>query len=189
MTLPINELAKLAIRTESKVEDLNGQESQLRLALELAIIAGEILDQVKRKIFYGENGDYKAEKLNAAAEKLAKLDAFDITADEFINRNAKLALEGANTRVIHGIIGLITETAELGEALLTYIDTGSFDAVNVVEELGDVRWYETVIQDELNITDGDLFQLLIAKLSARYGDKFSDTAAVLRDIGNEREVR
>ncbi len=188
MTLPINELAKLAIRTESKVEDLNGQESQLRLALELAIIAGEILDQVKRKIFYGENGDYKAEKLNAAAEKLAKLDAFDITADEFINRNAKLALEGANTRVIHGIIGLITETAELGEALLTYIDTGSFDAVNVVEELGDVRWYETVIQDELNITDGDLFQLLIAKLSARYGDKFSDTAAVLRDIGNEREV-
>lgn len=184
----LDTLAKLAIRTESKVEDLNGQESQLRLALELAVVAGEILDQVKRKIFYGEKGEYKAEKLNAAAEKLAKLDAFDFTADEFTNRNAKTILEGANTRVIHGIVGNITEAAELAEALIKYLDEGAFDAVNLVEEVADCTWYNTIIQDELNVSTDNLFELLIAKLSTRYGDKFSDVAATIRDIGSERDV-
>ena len=188
MTNSIKRLADLATRTESFVPDLNGQESQLRLALELAIIAGDILDQVKRKIFYGEKGEYKPEKLNAAAEKLANLDAFDFTADEFTNRNAKVILESVNTRIVHGIVGNITEAAEMAEALIKYLDEGAFDAVNLVEELADCRWYSTIMQDELGVEDSELFELLIAKLAARYGEKFSDVDATIRDIGNERDV-
>ncbi len=187
-TTPLNELAALALRTESKVTDLNGQESQLRLALELAVIAGEILDQVKRKIFYGEKGEYKAEKLNAAAEKLAKLDAFDFTADEFTNRNSKAQLDNVNTRVVHGIVGNITEAAEMAEALIKYLDEGSFDTVNLLEEKADIDWYQAVLADELGFSLEAAYQLLIAKLATRYGDKFSDVSAVIRDIGSERDV-
>lgn len=187
-TTPLNELAALALRTESKVTDLNGQESQLRLALELAVIAGDILDQVKRKIFYGEKGEYKAEKLNAAAEKLAKLDAFDFTADEFTNRNSKTQLDNVNTRVVHGIVGNITEAAEMAEALIKYLDEGSFDVVNLLEEKADVDWYQAVLADELKFPLDATYQLLVAKLAARYGDEFSDVSAVIRDIGSERDV-
>ena len=188
MTNSIKRLADLATRTESFVPDLNGQESQLRLALELAIIAGDILYQVKRKIFYGEKGEYKPEKLNAAAEKLANLDAFDFTADEFTNRNAKVILESVNTRIVHGIVGNITEAAEMAEALIKYLDEGAFDVVNLIEEKADIDWYQAVLADELGFPIEASYELLIAKLAQRYGDAFTDEAAVLRDIGSERDV-
>lgn len=187
-TTTLTELAALALRTESKVTDLNGQESQLRLALELAIIAGDILDQVKRKIFYGKKGEYKAEKLNAAAEKIAKLDAFDFTADEFINRSSRTQLDNVNTRIVHGIVGNITEAAEMAEALIKYLDEGSFDVVNLLEEKADVDWYQAVLADELEFPLEATYQLLVAKLAARYDDEFSDVSAVIRDIGSERDV-
>ncbi len=182
------ELAKLAIRTESFVPDLNGQEAQLVAALELAIIAGQILDQVKRKIYYGEKGDYKPDVLNQAAEALARLEAFNFTAGEFVVLAGVPPVQNPNTRAVHGIIGVLTEGAELGEALLHYIKTGEFDAVNLIEEVADVEWYTAVLQDTLNFPLEGMYQFLIAKLAARYGDKFTDEAATLRDIGNERDV-
>lgn len=188
MNMNTNTLAKLAIRTESVVPDLNNQEAQLRMALNLAIIAGEILDQVKRKIFYGEKGGYKPEKLNAAAEKLAQIDAFDFTADEFTSMAAKAPAAGINTRVVHGIVGVLTEGAELAEALVAALDTGTMDQVNLIEESSDVLWYLTIMQDEFEFPFEGMYQFLIAKLSERYGDKFTDQAATLRDIGSERDV-
>ena len=184
----ISELAKLAIRTESHVSDLNGQEAQLVAALELAIIAGQILDQVKRKIFYGEKGAYKPAMLNQAAEQLAKIEAFNYTADEFVELAGVAPVQSPNTRVVHGIVGVMTEGAELGEALLQYLKTGEFDAVNLIEETADVEWYTAVLQDALNFPLEGMYQFLIAKLAARYGDKFTDEAAIIRDIGNERDV-
>lgn len=180
--------ADLAIRTESHVETLNGQEAQLIQALELVSIAGEILDQVKRKIYYGEKGEYKFEKLNAAADRLAQLDAFDFTADEFVNQAPATPIEDPNTRVVHGIIGNITEAAELGEALIEYLRTGKFDVVNLMEEKADIDWYQAVLADELHFPAEASYQFLVAKLAARYGDAFTDEAATIRDLGTEREV-
>lgn len=183
----INTLAKLAIRTESMVPNLNGQKDNLKKSLELVIIAGTILDQVKRAIYYGEKGAYKPEKLNDLAEKLLAIEPFDFTHGEMV-ANTTPDNTDINTRVVHGIVGAITETSELAEALLHYMNTGSFDAVNLFEEMADVRWYEQILQDELGIEDKTLFEFLIAKLSVRYGDKFSDESATLRDIGSERDV-
>lgn len=188
MNMTTSTLEKLAIRTESVVPDLNNQEAQLRMALNLAIIAGEILDQVKRKIFYGEKGGYKPEKLNAAAEKLAQIDAFDFTADEFTSMAAKTPAAGIDTRVVHGIVGVLTEGAELAEALVKALDTGTMDHVNLIEETADVDWYTAVLRDAFNFPLEGIYQFLIAKLSARYPDKFTDEAATIRDIGAERDV-
>lgn len=183
----INTLAALAIRTESKVPNLNGQVDNLKKSLELVAIAGSILDQVKRCIYYGDKGAYKPEKLEDLAEKLLAIEPFDFTHGEMV-ANTTVDTGNINTRVVHGIIGAITETAELAEALLLYLNTGAFDTVNLFEELADVRWYEQVLQDELNIEDKSLFEFLIAKLAVRYGAAFDDSAAVLRDIGSERDV-
>lgn len=183
----INQLAKIAIRTESVVPDLNGQLENLKAALELVAIAGGILDQVKRKIFYGEKGDYNHIKLNALVDRLVQIDTFAFTGDEMQHNNVEQRVD-VNTRIVHGIVGSVTEAAEMAEALVEYLNTGAIDAVNLVEEIFDSRWYALILQDELNVSDKDGFELLIAKLSARYGDRFSDVAAVIRDIGTEREV-
>lgn len=183
----INKLAKVAIRTESVVPDLNGQVENLKAALELVAIAGGILDQVKRKIFYGAKGDYNHIKLNALVDRLVQIDTFAFTGDEMQHNNVEQRVD-VNTRIVHGIVGSVTETAEMAEALVEYLNTGAIDAVNLVEEIFDSRWYALILQDELNVSDKDGFELLIAKLSARYGDRFSDVAAVIRDIGTEREV-
>lgn len=184
----INALSKLAIRTESVVPDLNGQTDNLKKALELVSIAGGILDQVKRSIYYGAKGAYNPDKLNALTERLLQVEPFEFTGPEMIANSDSREIPNVNTRVIHGIVGAITETAELADALIQYLETGTFDAVNLIEEIADVEWYTAVLQDELNFPLEGLYEFLIAKLSARYGDKFSDEAAVLRDIGSERDV-
>lgn len=183
----ITTLAKLAIRTESMVPNLNGQKDNLKKSLELVVIAGTILDQVKRAIYYGEKGAYKPEKLNELAEKLLAIEPFDFTHGEMV-ANTTPDNTDINTRVVHGIVGLVTESAELADALIQYLDTGTIDTVNLVEECGDVLWYQSVIQDDLNISTETLFKFLIAKLSARYGEKFSDVDAVIRDLGSERAL-
>lgn len=184
----IQTLAALAIRTESMVDNLNGQQDNLKKALELVAIAGGILDQVKRCMYYGAKGAYNPDKLNALSERLLNVEPFEFTGVEMAANTTSNEIANVNTRVVHGIVGAITETAELAEALIKYLETGSFDAVNLFEELADVRWYETILQDELGIADNTLFEFLIAKLSVRYGEKFSDSSAVLRDIGSERDV-
>lgn len=184
----INALSKLAIRTESMVSDLNGQTDNLKKALELVSIAGGILDQVKRSIYYGAKGAYNPDKLNALTERLLQVEPFEFTGPEMISNSDSVEIPNVNTRVIHGIVGAITETAELADALIQYLETGEFDAVNLIEEIADVEWYTAVLQDELDFPLEGLFQFLIAKLSARYGEKFSDESAVLRDIGSERDV-
>lgn len=184
----LNTLQKLAIRTESQVPDLNGQTDNLKKALELVSIAGGILDQVKRSIYYGAKGAYNPDKLNALTERLLQVEPFEFTGPEMISNSQAREIPEVNTRVIHGIVGAITETAELADALIQYLDTGSFDAVNLIEEIADVEWYTAVLQDELKFPLEGLYEFLIAKLAARYGDKFTDEAAVVRDIGSEREV-
>ena len=184
----IQSLSKLAIRTESIVPDLNGQTDNLKKALELVSIAGGILDQVKRSIYYGAKGAYNPDKLNALTERLLQVEPFEFTGPEMISNSGSREIPNVNTRVIHGIVGAITETAELADAALQYLNTGAFDAVNLIEEIADVEWYTAVLQDELDFPLEGLYQFLIAKLAVRYGDKFSDEQAVLRDIGSERDV-
>lgn len=184
----INTLAALAIRTESMVPDLNGQTANLKRALELVSIAGGILDQVKRSIYYGAKGAYNPDKLNALSERLLDIEPFEFTGPEMIANVDSAELPNVNTRVVHGIVGLVTEAAELAEALTLYLETGAFDPVNLFEEIADCRWYEKILQDELKIEDRDMLEFLLAKLAVRYGDKFDDSAAVLRDIGSERDV-
>lgn len=182
----INQLAKLSIRTESLVDNLNNQRANLREVLELVAIAGGILDQVKRKIYYGERGQFNVEKLDDLAYRLANVESDRFGPIEMeAHRNEGSAV---NTRVVHGIVGVITEAAEMAEALIKYLDTGAFDAVNLIEEKADVDWYQAVLADELQFPLEASYEFLLAKLAARYGDKFSDVDAIIRDLGTERDV-
>ena len=94
-----------------------------------------------------------------------------------------------NIRLLHAAIGLCTESGEIQDQLKKAIFYGKpLDKVNLAEELGDLFWYMAIMSDALSVSFADIMEKNIAKLKARYGDKFTENAALNRDIPAERKI-
>lgn len=92
-------------------------------------------------------------------------------------------------RLLHGAIGIATESGELLSPIKAHVFYGKeLDKTNLKEELGDILWYIAITADELDISFEELMEKNIAKLKARYGDKFSEHMAKNRNLDNERKI-
>jgi NTP pyrophosphatase (non-canonical NTP hydrolase) len=92
-------------------------------------------------------------------------------------------------RLLHGAIGLSTETGELLDAIKKHIYYGKpLDLVNISEESGDICWYIGLIIDVLQTTLDDVMTVNIDKLKARYPEKFTEFHAENRDLETERKI-
>ncbi|SRR6056300_595694 len=92
-------------------------------------------------------------------------------------------------RLLHAGIGISTEAGELLDALKKHIFYGKeLDRVNMAEEVGDLFWYIAIIADELGFEFESVMEKNIEKLKARYGEKFSQEKANLRDLAQERSI-
>ena len=92
-------------------------------------------------------------------------------------------------RALHAILGLTTEVGELADIWKRRIFYGrAIDPVNAREEIGDVLWYLAILCDFFGTTLADEQARNIAKLRARYPDKFTEHNALCRDLASEREV-
>jgi NTP pyrophosphatase (non-canonical NTP hydrolase) len=90
--------------------------------------------------------------------------------------------------LLHAALGLF-EAQELFEALYRHIFMGEpLDVANIKEEIGDLNWYLAIIKRKLNLTQEEINEVNIAKLKARYGDKFSAEKALNRDLATERKI-
>lgn len=91
-------------------------------------------------------------------------------------------------RLLHGAMGLCTESSEFLDVLKKYLFYGKpMDMVNMREELGDIFWYLAILADEMgeaNFTN--MLQTNIAKLRTRYPEKFTEDAAQNRNLDAER---
>lgn len=137
-----------------------------------AIKAADELDVIKKALYYGKtangrliyNGDIPASTLKDY---------------------------GFNIDLIHGIIGAHTESGELLIALSNAVASetpNSFDTVNIKEEVGDLLWYLAIIAKACDFTLEDAQRVNVAKLRARYPEKFTEDKAIERDLTAEREV-
>lgn len=107
---------------------------------------------------------------------------------DFTAMNSRLENDGLK-RLLHAGIGLSTESGEFLDALKKHIFYGKeLDRVNLAEEMGDMFWYLAIVADELGVNMDDVMQNNIAKLKARYGEKFSEEKAEKRDLKTEREI-
>lgn len=132
------------------------------------ILVGSELDKIKKHMFYGKKTDYSPE-----AGEDSMHDANNIVHED----------------IIHGILGVATESVELCEALSASLDCGlPVDAVNVKEEMGDIFWYLAILANRLDISFEDVQTTVINKLKARYPDKFTENDAVNRDLDLERKI-
>lgn len=92
-------------------------------------------------------------------------------------------------RLLHAAMGLVTESAELLDALKKHIFYGTpLDFVNVEEELGDVSWYNRIGADAINASYLDTILQNVRKLKTRFKAGFSESDAQNRDLQREREV-
>jgi len=100
-------------------------------------------------------------------------------------------LEKTDTiRIIHMAMGLVTEAAEIMDALKKHLFYGKdLDLVNLAEEMGDQFWYLAGMARVLGYTDFDqIMQTNIDKLKARFPEKFTEENALVRDLDKERYI-
>ena len=96
--------------------------------------------------------------------------------------------------MLHAAMGMVTEAGELLDMLKKHIFYGKdLDLVNAEEELGDSNWYQSLMIHSMRMkkhvtTWEQVWEKNIKKLQARYGDKFSETGAIARDLERERKI-
>lgn len=82
---------------------------------------------------------------------------------------------------MHAIIGLCTEAGELQDAYKKHIFYGRpLDTINIREEIGDIAWYLAFLCNEHGWSLSQIMADNIAKLKARYPDKFTESDAIER---------
>lgn len=92
-------------------------------------------------------------------------------------------------RLLHVAMGLATEAGEFVDALKKHIFYGKpIDETNLIEELGDSTWYERIGCATLEVEYFEMIRRNVAKLKARYPEKFTEAAALVRDLPAERKV-
>ena len=98
-------------------------------------------------------------------------------------------IDGAIMDNLHMVLGMQTEAAEIADVYKkTIAYKKPLDFVNIKEEIGDIMWY---IANLCNMNGWDLREILatnIAKLEARYPEKFTEENALNRNLKTEREI-
>jgi len=183
--MDLEQYKKDAIRTESQIEQVQIDGRMLINVLAMFISAGQMLDQVKKQVFYGK--DYNPDEFNHAY----------LTVRDAIGEISGVPLSGdlpkdsfdIDPRVFHSIIGIATESTELCEALYdVLLHKNDLDVVNLLEENGDIHWYQAIMMDALGGDWESIFNTNIEKLRARYPEKFTSDKAINRDLDAEREI-
>ena len=83
--------------------------------------------------------------------------------------------------LIHAAMGLAGEAGEFTDCIKKYAIYGqSLDKCNAIEELGDVLWFVALACDTLGVDMELVAARNIAKLQARYPEKYSDEHAAQR---------
>jgi NTP pyrophosphatase (non-canonical NTP hydrolase) len=173
---------KNAVRTEARIDSVACDQASLMAVLSAAVSVGEMMDAIKKTVFYGKMinpGDFcvHAQKLVTLGEELKT--GWNPTVKQHVD---------IDPRVFHGIIGKFTESVELLEAMIKGMKTGKLDTVNIKEEMGDDQWYSAILCDTLGINMDSVLERVIEKLKVRYPEKFTAEAAINRDLTSERNV-
>ena len=143
---------------------------------------GELMDEIKKYAWYGKNSSgFAVHRAKAIAERT--------TIPESITASQAQLL-----RILHGVVGIVTELPELWDALIPAVQwlkhgdptlplESVVDLTNVNEELFDAAWYVSEgVTEPLDV----VVERGLNKLETRYGKSFDERRAVERDLDAER---
>jgi NTP pyrophosphatase (non-canonical NTP hydrolase) len=96
------------------------------------------------------------------------------------------SLAPGDCNLLHMAMGISGEAGELLDAVKKYVFYRKpFDYENAIEELGDLEFYLEGLRAQLGIDRETVLDHNIKKLSKRYGEKYSNEAAIARKDKNE----
>lgn len=148
----------------------------LLVGLKAASELGAQLDRLKRAIFYGQVQDMK--------DILSKLPHCPVK-----GTLGGVVITPEQKRLLHSAIGLMTEAIEFAETVTEHIfEKRPLDLAHTKEEIGDIFWYSAIPVNLFGWTYADIMSVNIAKLRARYPDKWTQDQALNRDLDAERRV-
>jgi hypothetical protein len=160
-------------RTEKKFEDglTLTPENQiiLKLLTDDLINIGNGMDHMKKHLIYGAECEIKPSH------------------SEFAPRS--LDLDKRKAEFLHHAIGKVTEAVECYQAVIEHVlDGKDLDEVNVLEEIFDGHWYDAGFMRLLGTDFEKGWDTNIAKLFARFPDKFNVVEATVRNLDAERTI-
>jgi len=172
-----------AIRTESIVpRAVVNDKFAFQATVEAFIACATLLDLYKKNIYYNKPIDANKwhDSVNGIYKAIRHLN---------LNVGQRTDVLDIDSRILHAIIGIATESGELMEAVRGKLSVSTaLDNVNLQEEVGDLNWYEAILIDALGADWDEIRERNIAKLKARYPDKFSSENAINRDVQAERKI-
>jgi NTP pyrophosphatase (non-canonical NTP hydrolase) len=170
----IKQYEQEALRTESKdytevAERIFNNYGHLKFLLTQFVEISKDIDLMKKRIMYNK--------------EVVIAGGVSETSVEECNSAANYA------RLMHGVIGIATEPAEIVEAVLKSFESNkSMDFVNLKEEVGDQLFYQNLILQESGSSFEEAADLNIAKLDARYPKGFTEHDAINRNLAVERSI-
>jgi hypothetical protein len=176
----------LAVRTDNAYEEsmlvrLNNPAfiKNLHHLMRVASSIGELADVNKRYMFYGV--PVYAENSTSTVDK---------TLSQFADDSLIARIQDKQfVRLLHSVIGIITEMGELIDILFACLFEGQeIDFKHIQEEYGDTFWYAALGLDAIGAQMESVLLANIMKLAARYPDGFKEFDAVNRNLTAERAV-
>ena len=153
-------------------------DGMLRDALNDAIESLKTLDVIKKALFYGRPIPPNYEQADVAQYGAVQV--------HMLHNESQKGID-----LLHGILGLATESGEMLEALAKSLSTGQpIDLVNLAEENGDVDWYQAMMARVMGTTFEMWQKTNIAKLRKRFPNGFAeyDAQQENRDLAGERAI-
>ncbi len=96
---------------------------------------------------------------------------------EFVSRLVK-PMGSETLDALHAVVGISGEAGELLDAIKkVWVYGKKVDRENIIEELGDINFYMTALQNLYSIADWEIIDHNAAKLEKRYPKGYTDQAA------------
>lgn len=171
------------------------------MVLNAAITMAELVNQVKRTMFYGKPLDGEivrklSQDLAGYGQLMYEMSDHLATKNDKANYGALpeeargVDPKNVNLRLAHAALGIFSEAGEALELIRAQLEGKGFDTVNWGEEIGgDISWYQAIGHDAAG-TDEEVERAKnIAKLELRNkGKVFNAEATLNRDLAAERKV-
>lgn len=177
---------------------MDNQEYETRAALTAPDSAVMHLQMVPSKALYGilmnlrqfEPDVNACKKILVYGPKAPPESAEKLTIYDKRDDSPYLPGVGFNAKVAHGILGVLSETLELNDVLITSLFGGDdLDVVNIKEEVGDILWYLARLAKACDFTLAEAMAGNIGKLEVRHlkvTGGFNPDAAT--EAGRDREA-
>ncbi len=186
---------------ESVPEKVQVDMTRLKTVVNVVTKGNELLDQMKKEIFYGKEIDDTKWLTGLLSINVTMNDAVDHHRMCMNHKSHVKSNLDFDVRIAHSIIGINTEAGELLEAFSAaaiprhsgkYDPDGcisEFDTVNFGEELGDLMWYTAIGVDAGHLDFDNILQTNQTKLESRYSSGgFSADESTNRTLNDERKI-